>query len=448
MIGAGRSGLAACAVLRERGIKVYAYDDFAADGSEQAARLAQLGVALISKQAVRSSTFACAVVSPGVPLDSYAVQEMRKAGVCVYSEVEVAYRLCRAPIIAVTGTKGKSTTAALIAHLLRTAGKRVRLGGNIGNPLIAETARAQPDEWIVAEVSSFQLETIEEFAPHISVLLNVFADHLDRYDSLPAYERAKLRIFENQGPRDVFIGNAGDPVVGRLRSSATPLSCQARWFAREPGAGISLWLRGNTIAWNGPDGNAPETIVAQLSGIRLRGMHNLDNALAATLAALCAGAGVETIGRGLLSFAPLDHRLSVVETADGITWVDDSKATNPRAAISALESFAAPLVIIAGGAGKNADFTELGRAASQRCKLVVLIGDCAPQIAAHIAGPPVVRAPTLGAAVDAAAAHAKAGDVVLLSPGAASFDMFASAEERGEKFAALVRERTVPVSAQ
>ena len=449
VIGVGRSGIATAGVLRSRGIAVVAYDDQGASAlGDRADTLKRIGVPLIGRaeleQAARAAT--AAVLSPGVPLTNPAVLHVQRLGVPVYAEIEVAYRLCAAPIIAITGSKGKSTTTALVGHILRTAGIGARVGGNIGNALIGEAATARKDEWVVAEVSSFQLEGIREFAPRISVLLNITADHLDRYPSMEEYAEAKYRIFANQTADDAFVGNADDELCARLRSGARSIPGKQYWFSARGDASAEMSLHDGAIVRRAGRSRRRSTLIAA-SEVRLRGAHNLENAMAASLAALLAGAPAAAVREGLRTFAPLPHRLAPVESSDGITWIDDSKATNPDAVVKALGSFDAPIVLIAGGRAKNTDFAALGRAASERAKAVILIGESAEDIGSHLHGVDVVYAKAMDEAVSAAAHAASPGDVVLLSPGCASFDMFDSAEHRGDVFASLVRGRRNGVAA-
>jgi UDP-N-acetylmuramoylalanine--D-glutamate ligase len=443
VIGVGRSGLAVAQTLRDRNIRVSAYDDRpGAELAPEIARLAGLGVVLVNAEELARAgrRFSAAVISPGVPPSNPAVIGLRSDGVPIYSEIEVAYRMSAAPMIAVTGTKGKSTTTALIAHILRTAGASVRMGGNIGNPLIREAVATTPKDWLVAEISSFQLEGVDRFAPRVSVLLNLSADHLDRYESLEEYANAKFRIFANQGPGDSLVVNADDPYCRRLGDSRD-IRADVVWFS-ERGDPIALvGMIDGAIALRGTD---PEDLatLARPGDLRLRGAHNMANAMAASVAAMRAGAPVGAVRAGLRSFEPLAHRLSTVASFDGVEWIDDSKATNPEAVVRALDAFTAPIVLIAGGRSKATDFAPLGAAAMRRCKAVALIGEAAEEIGSHLGGVPVHRAFDLGDAVEYAASVAVAGDVVLLSPGCASFDMFANAEERGDIFAHLAHDRS------
>jgi UDP-N-acetylmuramoylalanine--D-glutamate ligase len=450
VIGVGRSGLATAQVLRARGVSVVAYDDKPRDQlGQQIEELARIGVPLIGAaeldNAARAAT--AAVLSPGVPFTNPAVLQVQRLDVPVYAEIEVAYKLCPAPIIAVTGSKGKSTTTALIGHLLRCAGFGVRVGGNIGDPLIREAVQARSDDWVVAEVSSFQLEGIREFAPRVSVLLNVTADHLDRYPSMDEYAEAKYRVFANQRSKDWFVGNADDEYCVRLREGARTIPAKQQWFSASGDPSAALTLENGSIVRRAGK-NRKRTELLKVSELKLRGAHNIDNAMAASLAALLAGAGVDAVREGLRTFDPLPHRLATIASSHGVDWVDDSKATNPDAVVKALASFDSPIVLIAGGKGKNTDFRSLGLAMSQHAKAVVLIGEAAPSIGAHVEGIPVTYAASMGEAVEAAARATVSGDIVLLSPGCASFDMFDSAEHRGDVFTALARGRANGVSAR
>ena len=452
VIGVGRSGMATAAVLRDRGMRVAAYDD---KTSEQLAALradlARMHVDLVERDDLAEAAAAAgiAILSPGIPFTNPAVLAVRRAGVPIISEIEAAYRLSKAPIIAVTGSKGKSTTTALIGHLLRGAGMRARVGGNIGNPLIAETAAASADEWIVAEVSSFQLEGTNEFRPRISVLLNLTPDHLDRYRSMDEYREAKFRIFSNQGPGDTLIANAADPLLQVLHGGIGPtVPCRILWFASEQRDDVAMSLQDGAIVWRrASTGRVNSTAtsdvaIIEIAKLPLIGMHNVANAMAASLAALTAGAPVEAVQRGLLTFTPMPHRLQIVARSRGVTWVDDSKASNPDAVQNALRSFGAPIVLIAGGRSKHTDFHEMAKAIAARAKFVVLIGESAREIGALIGSNRIAFADSMEQAVATASQNAVQGDVVLLSPGCASFDMFESAEQRGEAFASAVQRQT------
>lgn len=441
VIGIGRSGRASIEVLGPRVGKVYATDE------SPAAAHVDLGVPFIAPADLDAilADVTVAVLSPGIPLNGDLVRRVQRAGIPVYSEVEVAYRLCAAPIVAVTGTKGKTTTTALIGEIFRAAGKSVLVGGNIGNALIHETAVATPDDWVIAEVSSFQLESIRSFKPKISLITNLSPDHLDRYFSMEEYAEAKFRIFANQGPGDTFVGNLDDPRIAALGEGedATRIKARSLWFAGEPHRNTTLYLRNDElIVYAPPTGDPRPVTIMRVDEIPLKGRHNVENVLGAILVGLAAGLDREAIAEGVRRFVPLHHRLEDVATIGGVLYVDDSKATNPGSVIAALRSFGKrPIVLIAGGKGKGTDFSELGRVVSSRAKAVVLIGETAAEIAPQIRRAKVERADSMDEAVAKAAAFAQSGDIVLLSPGCASFDMFDSAEDRGQRFAAAVRAR-------
>jgi UDP-N-acetylmuramoylalanine--D-glutamate ligase len=445
VIGVGRSGMATAAVLRDRGLAVTAYDDKPPEQLvKQRADLAALRVDLVGEDGLATAIVGAsiAIVSPGVPPNNRAVLAIQRAGVPVISEIEAAYRIAKAPIIAITGSKGKSTTTALIGRLLRAAGVRARVGGNIGDPLILEAAAASADEWLVAEVSSFQLECISAFHPRISVLLNITPDHLDRYPSIEEYREAKFRIFANESADDIFIGNADDAALVKLVDGPVKrLRCAQQWFSLTGDARAQVTVENGWIVERPAHkaSNAAARPIIALRDLKIQGAHNAANAMAAYLAASAALRirGVEAaqaLVDGLNSFEPLAHRLQVVARSAGVTFVDDSKASNPDAVIKALAAFDAPIILIAGGRSKRTEFSALAAAAQERCKRIILMGESAREIGALIERVPVEYALSMEQAVSAAADAAAPGDVVLLSPGCASFDMFDSAEQRGERF--------------
>ena len=445
VIGLGRSGQASTEVLRSRGSAVYVVDEKPREQiAEAIARIEALGATFVAPGDLDRvlGKLTCAVLSPGVPLNGALVRRIQDASIPVYSEIEVAYRLCKAPIIAVTGTKGKSTTTSLIGHLIDHCGKGVHVGGNIGNPLIREVLEASQDEWVVAEVSSFQLESIRSFRPRVSVILNISADHLDRYYSMDEYAEAKYRIFANQSESDFFVGNLDDERLRDLHWHTGESRVHARqlWFTLgEHHEHAAMYLRGDTIVYTPLTGDPRPVDVLNLSDIPLAGRHNVQNVMAALLATLAAGFSPQQLAEGVKSFTAMAHRLQPVATIGDVLFVDDSKATNPGSVIAALEAYDRPAVLIAGGKSKNTDFTELGRVIDRRAKALVVIGEAADEIAAHVYRTPIERAGSMEEAVGRAAALANPGDVVLLSPACASFDMFDSAEDRGRKFIAAVQ---------
>ncbi len=442
VIGLGRSGRASCEVLRGRGVTVYATDEKEPAALRDVfADLQANGTTFVPPGQLDAlvPTLTSAVLSPGIPLNSELVRRIQAARLPVFSEIEVAYRICKAPIVAVTGTKGKTTTTALIGEMFRTAGKTTHVGGNIGNALIGETAIAQPGDWVIAEVSSFQLESIRSFKPKIATIINISPDHLDRYHSMDEYAEAKLRIFANQNASDTFVGNLDDPIVGELAEGETKrIGSRALWFGMLPRRLTALYVRRDRITYAPPTGDPRPIEIMPVSEIPLPGRHNVENVLAATLVALAAGLDPEALRVAVRAFKPLAHRLQRVVEAGGVLYVDDSKSTTPGSVVAALEAFPRPVVLIAGGKSKRTDFRAMGDAVRKRAKAVVLIGEAADEIAAAIEPARIQRAATMDEAVALARSLAEPGDVVMLSPGCASFDMFASAEARGEAFSRAV----------
>lgn len=444
VIGLGKSGLASTDVLRARGVTVYATDEKPREEITAAiAAVEDCGATFVSPGEIASivESLTSAVLSPGVPLTSPVVRQVQAHNVPVIGEIEVAFRLCKAPIIAVTGTKGKSTTTALIGHLLRESGHSVRVGGNIGNPLIREVLDVKPSEWVIAEVSSFQLETIRAFKPRVAVLLNVAPDHLDRYHSMEEYAEAKFRIFTNQSFSDFFVGNLDDERIASLETEGGEPRMPSRqlWFTiHDRHDRATIYLHDDAITYAPITGDPRPVAVIRRDEIPLAGMHNVQNVMAALLAAFAIGCDAAALREAIKTFRPMPHRLEPVAEIDGVLYVDDSKSTNPGSVVAALHSYDRPVILIAGGRSKGTDFIELGVAIRQRAKALVLIGEAADEIGEHAKSVPTVRAASMEEAVARAREQAKRGDVVLLSPGCASFDMFRSAEHRGETFVAAV----------
>ncbi len=443
VIGLGRSGIASCAVLRARGAKVFATDEKPRAALEATiAELAANDVAFVEPHAIESvlGALTACVVSPGVPLNIDLVRRVQAARISVYSEIEVAYRISKAPMVAITGTKGKTTTTALVGAMFRRAGKTTHVGGNIGNALINETFVAQSGDWVIAEVSSFQLESIRSFKPRIAAILNLSPDHLDRYHSMDEYSEAKFRIFANQSANDTFVGNLDDALVATLLDGETKrLPSRALWYGIEPRRRTALYVRNGRITYAPRAGDPRPVEIMPVSEIPLLGPHNVSNVLAALLMALAADLDPEALRAAVVDFEALPHRLQRVATYDGVTYIDDSKSTNPGSVVAALNAFAEPIVLIAGGKSKRTDFRAMGDAIARRTRAVVLIGEAADEIAGVAGAVRVERGSSMADAVERARTLALPGDVVLLSPGCASFDMFSSAEARGDAFAEAAR---------
>ncbi len=421
VIGLGVSGRSAATFCADRGAQVLAVDERAGlDASGlRASVVVQLGGALPDPAA-----FDLVVPSPGVPYARYGARARR-----VWGDIELAYRALSVPVVAVTGTNGKSTCVRLIEAMLRAAGLRARAAGNVGEAALGLVG--EPLDVAVLEVSSFQLEAVDAFRPKVAVLLNVTADHLDRHGSLDAYLDAKLRLFARQDASDFAVLNGDDP---RVTGTAARLAANTLEFrlrgAVSRGAcydGEAIWLRTN---------GAPKRL--SLAGLPPLVGPLRANVLASLLAVAAFGVDPEKALGALLSFRPLAHRCEVVAERGGVRWLDDSKATNPGAVAAALSTLDAPVIWIAGGRDKGLDFGELARAPLAKVRRALLIGEAAAQIADAL-GTRVAheQVGTLEAAVARARALAAPGDVVLLSPACASFDQFQSYAQRGERFRAL-----------
>jgi UDP-N-acetylmuramoylalanine--D-glutamate ligase len=432
VVGLARSGLAACRLLLALGARVTATDAQPAERLDPAARaLAGAGVTLrLGSQAPETLAGAeCVVVSPGVPADHPALQACRARGVPVLGELELAWRATAADFVAVTGTNGKTTTTALVGALLAGGPRPVLVGGNIGRPLSADALACPPEALVVAEVSSFQLETAEAFRPRVAALLNLTPDHLDRHGTPEAYAAAKARIFRRQTAEDWAVVNADDPgALALARGVRSRLLRFRRGGPVEEGSYVrDGWV---TLRLDGA-----ERPVCPVAEIFLRGAHNLENVLAATACAAAAGAPAEGLRAAIRAFRGVAHRIEWVRDRNGVAFYNDSKGTNVDATLKALAAFPEPVVLIAGGRDKGQRFEALAAAAAGRVKAAVLIGEGRATL-----GPPlravtrVEEAASLEEAVRRAAALAAPGDVVLLSPACASFDMFRDYEHRGEAF--------------
>ena len=422
VVGLARSGRAAALLAARLGHRVIAIDASAVDAPE----LAAAGVDVRAPFDGPVDEAQLVVKSPGVPSAATPVAAARASGIPIISEVEFASRHLPNPLIAITGTNGKTTTTDLTAHLLNCAGIPARACGNQGTPMCGLVGDVDAATWLVVECSSFQLEDIDRFHPRAAVVLNVTPDHLDRHRDMADYLGAKLRIFQNQTaadlaiiPRDVDRPNAG---VG--------------WRHIDEGAPGP-----DAVCWS-QDGlhHATLGLVAPWDGVALRGRHNRQNAMAAVALAAHAGAGRQALADGLASFPGVAHRLEVVAELAGVRYVNDSKATNPDAALAALDAYPERVHLIVGGRGKGTSFDGLARAARAGVVQAYLVGEAGAEIGAALAavGVPVYEAGTIAAAVATAATRAVVGDVVLLAPACTSFDQYANFEERGHDFRAAV----------
>lgn len=425
VVGLARSGIAAALALHARGEQVLGVDSGVPEDLQELSEagvelhLGSDGLALLER--VRTL-----VKSPGVPGEAPVIAQARSRGICTIGELELAWRMLANEFIAVTGTNGKTTTVELIGHIHREAGLPVAVAGNVGVALSGLVGRLDERAIVVCETSSFQLEDTLAFAPEAAVLLNLTPDHLDRHGTLDAYRAAKLEIFARQ--------DSDDLAVAPLAFAPERLPGAARRVSFGSGSEAQLTERDGTLYWEG----LPLLAASELS---LRGAHNLRNAMAAAAVCLARGLDPDSVRAGLRSFAGVAHRLEEVADRDGVLFVNDSKATNVASMLVALDSFAAGSIhLILGGQGKGQDFSQLRGPVESACRVVYLIGEDTPAIAAALqrASMPVLDCGDLERAVVEAAGAARGGEVVLLSPACASFDQFADFEARGERFRALV----------
>jgi UDP-N-acetylmuramoylalanine--D-glutamate ligase len=373
------------------------------------------------------------VLSPGVSLLMRPVIEARARGIEVISEIELAWRFLRTPLIAVTGTNGKTTTTSLIGSMFSQAGKKVFVGGNIGTPLIEALTGGQTFDYIISEISSFQLEAIAQFRPAVSVLLNITEDHLDRHPSFEDYVRAKGRIFENQRTPDVAILNYDDP---RVRDLGTRIAADPFYFSITERLADGAYYNGRFHLCR--PGAAP--VAFPVHDALLQGAHNKENMLAAAAAGFACGLPAETVRAALVGFQGLPHRMEFVDRVGGVTFYNDSKGTNVGAVVKSLESLDPPLILIAGGKDKGGSYQPLRELVRDKVKALILLGEAKERIAEELGSlVPTVLTASLEQAVDAAFQKAASGDCVLFSPACSSFDMFQSYAHRGQCFRDLVR---------
>ena len=433
VVGFGRTGQAVARVLAARGDRVRAGDARSAAALRvDASALAGIELCAGSDGPELLGGVDLVVPSPGVPRTAPVLVEAVRRGIAVASEIELAGRALQCPIVAVTGTNGKSTTTTLVGLALAGSGTRTFTGGNLGTPLIA--ALESPCEVCVAEVSSFQLEWVERFQPQVGCLLNVTDDHLDRHPSFADYRDTKARLFAAQGPGDWAVLNGDDAQVAAL---APGLRARVVTFGRTP-VERGTFVDGDAVVFRHPDGGAAERY--GLARTRLEGRHNVENVMAAVTVARLAGATTAAVQAAIDTIEPLPHRLGLVAERGGVRWFDDSKATNVGAAVKSLESFAGPVVLLAGGVDKGGSYAPLAGAARGRLRCAVVFGAAREQIATALeaVAVDVVRVETLAAAVATAAGRARHGDTVLLAPACSSFDQFADYAARGRAFRAAV----------
>jgi len=430
VVGLGKSGLSAIKLLVEKGAHPHGTDSRPLDQLPGAGPFfAEWGIPFHRQSAQVFREFPLIVLSPGVPLDLPELDAARAAGARVTGEVELASAFLEGRNIGITGANGKTTTTALIGHLLKENGVGCQVGGNIGLPPTAMIAASREDWWNVLELSSFQLETIAEFRAEIAVCLNVTPDHLDRHHTFEAYAAAKRRLFETQRKGDWAVLNAADAVTAAYAGAT---AAEVIWFSLRGRVERGLWLEEGNVYHDG-------ALLMPAAEIPLRGRHNIENVMAAAGAAHLAGVPLEGIRAAVRTFPGVEHRIEFVRELRGVRYYNDSKATNVDAALKAVDAFEGGLWIILGGKDKGSDYRPLAAALRGKCREALLIGAAAEKISGQLqSSVPLMACGTLEAAVRHASQRAKSGDTVLLAPACASFDQFANYEERGRTFKTFV----------
>jgi UDP-N-acetylmuramoylalanine--D-glutamate ligase len=440
VVGLGKSGLAAAMFLREQGARVTVSDTRSAVAlAKEIPALLEAGI-MVESGGHGLLTFRrqdLIVVSPGVPMDTPEVKQVVAFGLPVIGELELASRYLRGRVVAITGSNGKTTTTTLVGKIFGDAGVPTLVGGNIGLPVIDLVAKSTPETVSVLEVSSFQLETVEQFHPWIAVVLNITPDHLDRHGSFETYAASKARITERQDAEDLLVLNAEDKAAQMV---ALKTKAQIYWFSGRRPIKQGAFVHGESILFIPCEGAKAEPVMP-VSDIHLKGSHNVENVLAAVCAARLAKIPAESIRASVAGFAAVEHRLELVKVVNGVEFYNDSKATNVDAAMKAVASFAGGILLILGGKDKDSDYSLMSGMLKERVKIVYTIGSAAEKIERQLQGVvKIVPAETLQVAVARAAKAAAIGDVVLLSPACSSFDQFENYEQRGRVFRQLVNE--------
>jgi UDP-N-acetylmuramoylalanine--D-glutamate ligase len=445
VVGLARTGMVVSLFCAAYGARVTATDERPESALQDAVEKLRAAGASLELGAHRPETFVnqdLIIVSPGVPAKMPLLELARNRGIPVWSEIELAWRLMRGKLVAITGSNGKTTTTALVGHILQSAKIPVLIGGNIGTPLLAKVEASSDSTVTVAEVSSFQLETIEAFRPDVGVLLNLTPDHIDRHGSFEAYARAKQRLFENMLDRDAAVLNADDPEVARRG----PAHAQTFWFSRRKRLAAGAFVRGDEILFRR---EGTESVLMRRRDIPLRGEHNLENVLAASAAAILAGAPPDAIAAAVRTFPGVEHRLEYVAEIRGVAFYNDSKATNVDATLKAIDAFPGSLFVILGGTDKGSPYTPLREPLRAKAKLALVIGAAADKIRHELDGAVAIeRAGTLDRAVTIAFERATPGDTVLLAPACSSFDQFDNFEHRGRAFKEIVARLAAEITAE
>ena len=442
IIGAARSGVASAEYLLSIGKQIVISDMNTKLAEDVETQLGHASVSYVwGKQPdVAALQPELIVMSPGVPLSIPPVVKARELGIPVISEPELAFRYSDVPFVAITGTNGKTTTTTLTAFLLEKEGRKVVAGGNIGLPLISQCPKMSANDIVVAEMSSFQLESVDSFCPKVAVVMNLTPDHLDRHKTMEAYAAAKANIFKNQGPEEYLLLNKDDAIVAAMAAGA---KSRVYYFSQQEILEEGIWLEDGNLVYRLDKNGAPQVLIPAAE-IGIVGSHNWQNAMAASLAALLMGQQPEIIAERLRAFKGVAHRMEPVATIDGVLYVNDSKGTNPDSTEKALGSYGErPIVLIAGGRNKGSDMAVLVPLMRAHCRGVVLVGEATGDFidAFERTGyTAYVCADSFEDAVAKAREMAQSGDVVLLSPACASWDMFDNFEQRGDLFKELVKD--------
>ena len=449
VLGAGKSGVASAKFLAERGAVVALHDKKAVEEWSEAARSLKEShnVRMISGQIPSwlLDQIDLVVISPGVPTNAIPARYVDRKDGEVIGEVELAFRFMKGRIVGITGSNGKTTTTTLIGELLKNAGLKRQVGGNIGTPLLSLAESSTDDGWTVVELSSFQLETIKDFRANVAICLNVTPNHLDRYDSFTDYAAAKHRIFMNQTADDVAILNADDEITA---SWVEDLRACTVMFSLKRELDEGLFLRGRDLVCRA---NGKEKVLTTRDRIAIRGLHNVENVLASLAAGLACGASPESMAETIESFRGVEHRMELVAELRGVKFYNDSKATSVDATLKALEALSeneGKIILILGGRGKNAPYAPLAGLIEKKVRTLIVLGEDGDNIESQLKNyAEITRVGSIGEAVTAGFKGAESGDAVLLAPACASFDMFRSFEERGDMFKNAVSklsERTTP----
>ena len=440
VVGLGKSGLSAAIFLRGQGARVTVSDTRSAVAlSKEIPTLLEAGI-MVESGGHGLLTFRrqdLIVISPGVPMDTPEVKQVIAFGLPVIGELELASRYLQGQVVAITGSNGKTTTTTLVGEIFSDAGVPTQVGGNIGLPVIDLVAKSTPDTVNVLEVSSFQLETVEEFHPKIAVVLNITPDHLDRHGSFDGYVAAKERIFARQNANDYLVLNGDDRVT---QMCATRAKSEVFWFSGTKAVRRGSFVRDGVVVWVEKEGGTTEPVIP-VSEIPLKGAHNVENVLAAVCAARLGKIPAESVRASVKSFRAVEHRLELVRKLNEVEYYNDSKATNVDAAMKAVASFPGGIHLILGGKDKDSDYATMAELLKKRVKIVYTVGSAAEKIERQLHGVvKIVSAQTIERAVAEAAKAVAPGDVVLLSPACSSFDQFENYEHRGRVFRQSVME--------